>query len=153
LGVKNGSLGTVTAAANGSMTVKLDDGEHIDVDQDSYDQLSHGYGMTIHKSQGVTVDQSRVLVTAGWDRHLAYVAMSRHKEDLQLYVGDDAFKKRSLTDTISQARIQESAIDFAARHGIEVDENGGDIRLLDQTADDMPTQAGKQRNITFKRGR
>ena len=140
MGVKNGSLGTVTAAANGSMTVKLDDGKNVEVNQADYDQLSHGYSMTIHKSQGVTVDQSRVLVSAGWDRHLAYVAMSRHKEDLQIYVGEDAFEKRSVTETISQARIQESAIDFAARHGIEVDENGGGIRLLDQTADDMPTQ-------------
>ena len=64
--------------------------------------------------------------------------MSRQKEDLQIYVGDNAFKQRSITETISQARILESAIDFAARHGIEVDENVGDIRLLDQTAHDMP---------------
>ena len=140
LGVKNGSLGTITAAANGSMKVDLDDGKSVEFNQAEYDQLSHGYGMTIHKSQGVTVDQSRVLVTAGWDRHLAYVAMSRHKEDLQIYVGDDAFKKRSITEVISQARIQESAIDFASRHGVEVREQDGDIVLLDQTADDMPTQ-------------
>ena len=137
LGVKNGSLGTVTVAVNGGLKVELDKGNEIAVDGNHYNEISHGYAMTIHKSQGVTVDQSRVLMSAGFDRHLAYVAMSRHKEDLTVYYGRESFRKRSVGDVIDQARIQESAIDFAERHGIEVNEEGGDIKLLDQTPDDM----------------
>ena len=140
LGVRNGSLGTVTVAVNGGLKVKLDSGREIAVDSNHYNEISHGYAMTIHKSQGVTVDQSRVLMSAGWDRHLAYVAMSRHKEDLTVYYGRDSFAKRSVNEVIDQARIQESAIDFAERHGIEVSEEGGDIKLLDQTPDDMISQ-------------
>ena len=144
MGVKNGSLGTITETAAGAMRVQLDEGKEITVDSNDYDEISHGYAMTIHKSQGVTVDQSRVLVSSGWDRHLSYVAMSRHKANLKLYYGDDSFEKRSVTETINQTRVQESAIDFANRHGIDVKAEGGEIRLLDQTADDMPSQGHDQ---------
>jgi len=140
LGVKNGSLGTVSVAVNGGLKVILDSGKEVAVDSNTYKEISHGYAMTIHKSQGVTVDQSRVLLSAGWDRHLAYVAMSRHKEDLTVYYGRECFDKRSVNEVIDQARIQESAIDFAERHGIEVKEDGGDIKLLDQAPDDVITQ-------------
>lgn len=144
LGVKNGSLGTVTVAVNGGMKVMLDNGNEIAVDGNHYNEVSHGYAMTIHKSQGVTVDQSRVLLSPGFDRHLAYVAMSRHKEDLAVYYGQESFGRKSVETIVDQARIQESAIDFAERHGIEVKEEGGDIKLLDQTPDDMISQDDAQ---------
>jgi len=118
----------------------LDDGKRVVVDSLDYDEISHGYAMTIHKSQGVTVDQSRVLLSAGWDRHLAYVAMSRHKDDLAVYYGAEHFTKRSINEVIDQSRIQESAIDFAQRHGIDIEEHNGDIKLLDQKPDDAIAQ-------------
>jgi len=144
LGVKNGSLGTVIKAVSGAMKVKLDDGDVITVDDTEYDELAHGYAMTIHKSQGVTVDNTKVLLTAGWDRHLAYVAMSRHKEDLGIFYGMDEFQKRDVASVINQSRVQESAIDFAERHGIDVKEADGSILLIDQTPDDLPSQAQQQ---------
>ena len=52
LGVRNGSLGTVTNANDGEIEVELDDGNIIEFNQDRYDEIAHGYGMTIHKSQG-----------------------------------------------------------------------------------------------------
>ena len=146
LGVKNGSLGTVTHANDGELEVELDDGQTIEFDQQRYDDVAHGYAMTIHKSQGVTVDKSHVLVSNGWDRHLAYVAMSRHKEDLTLYLGEEQFDKHSVTGTISRARVQESAIDFAQRHGIEVKEDDGDIQLLDKPV--TPKQQTPQNKAT-----
>ena len=134
LGVRNGSLGTVINANDGEIEVELDDGNIVEFNQDRYDEIAHGYGMTIHKSQGVTVDKSHVLVSNGWDRHLAYVAMSRHKDDLQLYLGKEQFEKFSVDKTISQARVQESAVEFAQRHAIDIKEEDGSIVLLDQPA-------------------
>ncbi len=52
LGVKNGSLGTVTDAAEGRLSVALDDGRAVTVAQGVYDAVDHGYATTIHKSQG-----------------------------------------------------------------------------------------------------
>jgi ornithine carbamoyltransferase len=73
--------------------------------------------MTVHKSQGITVDQTRVLVTDRWDRHLSYVGMSRHKAHLQLYVS------RELEDPVNvmqRTRVQENALEFAQRQGIDI---------------------------------
>ncbi|EGN7253090.1 Ti-type conjugative transfer relaxase TraA [Salmonella enterica] len=91
LGVKNGSLGTVEAADDGQLTVKLDNGKTISFGADQYDQIDHGYAVTIHKSQGVTVDRAYLLATSGMGRELAYVGMTRHREQATLYAGADDF--------------------------------------------------------------
>ncbi|EJZ9309685.1 Ti-type conjugative transfer relaxase TraA [Salmonella enterica] len=91
LGVKNGSLGTVEAAENGQLTVKLDNGKTISFGADQYDQIDHGYAVTVHKSQGVTVDRAYLLATSGMGRELAYVGMTRHREQATLYAGADDF--------------------------------------------------------------
>ena len=91
MGVKNGMLGTVQAVSNNSMTVLLD-GEpprKLTFDPRNYRAFDHGYAVTIHKSQGATVDQAYVLASRSMDRHLAYVAMTRHRDTMRLYVSDD----------------------------------------------------------------
>src|SRR5690606_28392522 len=80
LGVKNGSLGTVTSVSVARMAVMLDDGQSVAFDTKDYAQIDHGYATTIHKAQGMTVDRVHVLVTPGLDRHSAYVALSRHRD-------------------------------------------------------------------------
>src|SRR3546814_7981653 len=80
LGVKNGTLGQVERVSPDSMAVRLDDGRRIAFDLKDYAHIDHGYAATIHKSQGVTVDQAHVLATPGMDRHSAYVALSRSEE-------------------------------------------------------------------------
>ncbi len=90
LGVKNGMLATVEAASSGRLTVRLDrdgrgDGARIEVHAESYRNLDHGYAATVHKSQGATLDRVHVLATPGMDRHLAYVAMTRHRHSVVLH--------------------------------------------------------------------
>src|SRR3546814_2447313 len=69
LGVKNGTLGKVERVSPDSMAVRLDDGRQVAFDLKDYAHVDHGYAATIHKSQGVTVDQGHVLATPGMDRH------------------------------------------------------------------------------------
>ncbi|MDX8353998.1 AAA family ATPase [Cognatiyoonia sp. IB215182] len=88
IGVKNGMLGTVTKAQNGEITVALD-GENeriVCFNPSDFRSFDHGFAVTIHKSQGTTVDQSYVLASRSMDRHLAYVAMTRHRDDMRLFV-------------------------------------------------------------------
>lgn len=40
----------------------------------------------VHKRKGATVDRAKVLASSTLDRHLAYVAMTRHRETAELYV-------------------------------------------------------------------
>ncbi|WP_082171539.1 Ti-type conjugative transfer relaxase TraA [Methylobacterium indicum] len=90
LGVKNGMLASVEAASSGRLTVRLDrdgrsDGERIEVQAEAYRNLDHGYAATVHKSQGATLDRVHVLATPGMDRHLAYVAMTRHRHAVTVH--------------------------------------------------------------------
>lgn len=59
------------------------------VDLASHAAADHGYATTIHKSQGATVDRARVLASGPMDRHLTYVAVTRHIKWVALYAGTD----------------------------------------------------------------
>lgn len=91
LGVRNGMLATVQEVAPGRIVAILDGpegpgrGREVEVDPGTYAALDHGYAVTIHKSQGATVDRAFVLATDRLDRHLAYVALTRHRDDVQVF--------------------------------------------------------------------
>ncbi|MBY2934813.1 Ti-type conjugative transfer relaxase TraA, partial [Rhizobium leguminosarum] len=131
LGVKNGMLGEVIAVAPDAIQVRLDgkaqtpeDQRQVIIPVNSYQSFDHGYATTIHKTQGATVDRSFVLASTTMDRHLTYVAMTRHREEVQLYAGLDAFKTvRALTETLSRSGVKETTLDythdFANRRGME----------------------------------
>ena len=113
LGVKNGTLGKVERVSPDSMAVRLDDGRRVAFDLKDYAHVDHGYAATIHKSQGVTVDQAHVLATPGMDRHSAYVGMSRHRDGAQLHYGRDDFAdQRQLARVLSRDRAKDMAGDY-----------------------------------------
>lgn len=97
LGVKNGLLATVVEAAPGRIVAAVGEGEErrqIVVEQRFYANVDHGYATTVHKSQGATVDNVKVLASGTLDRHLTYVALTRHRDAMQLYVGLNEFTNR-----------------------------------------------------------
>jgi Ti-type conjugative transfer relaxase TraA len=113
LGVKNGTLGTIEQAGPQSMTVRTDDGRHVTFDMKDYDKIDHGYAATIHKAQGMTVDRTHVLATPGMDAHSSYVALSRHRDGLELHYGRDDFAGQDrLVRTLSRDRAKDMASDY-----------------------------------------
>ena len=90
IGVKNGMLGTVAKTSRNQIMVKLDteDGKRrlVTFNPNSYRAFDHGYAVTIHKSQGATVDRSYVLASRTMDEPLSYVAMTRHRDSMKLYL-------------------------------------------------------------------
>ncbi|WP_204338584.1 hypothetical protein, partial [Rhizobium ruizarguesonis] len=52
LGVKNGTLGTLTAMGRSWMEVRLDDGQTLRFNRKDYADLTHGYAATIHRCRG-----------------------------------------------------------------------------------------------------
>lgn len=83
--VRNGTTGTIERIQNKEFQIKTDDGRVINFDSGEYKNFDHAYAMTIHKSQGITVDHAHLLLDKSTDRHLAYVGMTRHKESLNVY--------------------------------------------------------------------
>ena len=128
LGVKNGSLGTIEAIDHGVLQVRLDgkDGTCVIVDTRDYQDLDHGYATTVHKSQGSTVDRTYILASHYFDRHVSYVALSRHREAATMFYGRDEFAagvgqggtldaaaaRQKFAATLSRARPKELAHDY-----------------------------------------
>ncbi len=113
LGVKNGTLGTIEQVSAQSMTVQIDDGRSVRFDLKDYNRIDHGYAATIHKAQGMTVDRIHVLATPGMDAHSSYVALSRHRDGMELHYGRDDFANPvRLTRTLSRDRAKDMASDY-----------------------------------------
>ncbi|UJW77750.1 Ti-type conjugative transfer relaxase TraA [Rhizobium sp. SL42] len=117
IGVKNGMLGKVVEAALGRIVAVIGEGEHLRqviVEQRFYNNVDHGYATTVHKSQGATVDRVKVLASLSLDRHLTYVAMTRHREDLGVYYGHRSFAKAGgLVEILSRKNSKETTLDYA----------------------------------------
>ncbi|UCI17888.1 Ti-type conjugative transfer relaxase TraA [Mesorhizobium sp. B2-1-8] len=113
LGVKNGTLGIVEKLSTQSMTVRTDEDRSVRFDLKDYAHIDHGYAATIHKAQGMTVDRTHVLATPGMDAHGSYVALSRHRDSMDLHYGGDDFANRErLVRTLSRDRAKDMASDY-----------------------------------------
>jgi Ti-type conjugative transfer relaxase TraA len=133
LGVKNGMIGHVVEAAANGIVATVGEGDQrrqVFIEQRFYNNLDHGYATTIHKSQGATVDRVKVLASLSLDRHLTYVAMTRHREDLQLYYGTRSFSVNGgLAKVLSRKNAKETTLDYASgqlyREALRFSENRG----------------------------
>src|SRR5690606_25346916 len=104
-----------------------------------YRDIDHGYAATIHKAQGMTVDRTHVLATRGMDRHSSYVALSRHRDGVQLHYGRDDFQDRSrLVRTLSRERAKDMASDY------------GRAEPTHDTATSLRKAFAERRGITFR---
>ncbi len=137
LGVKNGTLGTIEAIEeDGRLWVRLDgigdeDPRVISFMPEQYNDIDLGYAATIHKAQGVTVDNAYVLASRHFDRHVTYVALSRHRDAMQLYYTTDEFSTfKDLSRTLSSYHNKEFTLDY------EVDETAYHLCHFLNTAHD-----------------
>ena len=93
IGVKNGMLGTVCEVGERQLTVDLDSDNgkirRVSFDPLRYNAFDHGYAVTIHKSQGATVENSYVLASRTLSHSLIYVALTRHRLAMKLFVRKD----------------------------------------------------------------
>lgn len=113
MGVRNGTLGTITGMEDGSLTVLTDDGRRVAVDPAAYMDLDHGYAVTIHKSQGVTVNEAYVLASRGFDRHLTYVSCSRHRHKLSVVYSRELFGSEAhLLGVLGRERAKDTTLDY-----------------------------------------
>lgn len=124
LGVRNGDLATITHINTNEFSATLDSGEQITIPK-SYRFIEYGYALTVHKAQGMTVNHASVFIDSPyWDRNLAFVAMTRHREKLNIYANKHYHPDlESLTRTLSRSVTKDNVIDwpldFALRAGFD----------------------------------
>jgi len=121
LDVKNGMLATVEAVRGDQLVARLDGGERtVTLSAGQYGAFDHGYATTIHKSQGETVDRAFVMASSMMDRHMTYVAMTRHREDVRLYASRDQFRDMAtLYEVMGRRGTKETTLDYTERQGRE----------------------------------
>lgn len=101
LGVRNGMLGTLMTVGESQLSVELDVSEtgerrNLTFTPKDFSAIDHGFAVSIHRSQGSTVDRSFVLSSRTLDRNLTYVALTRHKEETGFYSAPDIAPRRGL---------------------------------------------------------
>lgn len=116
LGVKNGQTGTLTAwgiSNKGSivLTVAADSGNRVEFDSSAYGHFDHGYALSVHKSQGQTIDNVLVLLSESMtDKQWGYVAASRHRKELRVFVPTEL--QDELVPMLARSRQKEVALDY-----------------------------------------
>jgi len=113
LGVKNGTMGTITDLNTQTIHVKTDDDKDISFAPNLNPYFDQGWAITIHKSQGTMVDQTYLLASFEMTQNLAYVAMTRHREGVQVFGSSlDFWRPEKLPDVLSKSGEKLSAADY-----------------------------------------
>jgi ATP-dependent exoDNAse (exonuclease V) alpha subunit len=108
--IANRELGTIERIdRDGNLKLRLESGRRVEFNLRDHPHLDYGYAMTSYSSQGQTA--GRVIVhVAGRDlenrelvnRRFAYVALSRAREDAQIYTNDAAALAAKLDRQVSK---------------------------------------------------
>jgi ATP-dependent exoDNAse (exonuclease V) alpha subunit len=91
LDVRNGTRGTVLGVDpwERSLLLGTDEGRTVRLPAEYLEHVRHGYALTGHVSQGATVERAYLLASpARGGREWSYVAGSRHREELRVYLAD-----------------------------------------------------------------
>lgn len=119
--VKNGTMGTITELNNQKVQVKLDEGKEISFAPNLNPYFDQGWVITIHKSQGTTVDKTYVLASYEMTQNLAYVAMTRHREDVKVFGSSlDFWRPEKLPEVLSKSGEKLSAADYLNAESLHI---------------------------------
>lgn len=94
------------------LTARLDrTKEEVSWNLSDYASIDHAYAMTVHKSQGLTVDRAFYLTSDSTDRRLAYVAYTRSRYACGFYIGNDQESLDTLARNTAAFKSKRCALD------------------------------------------
>ena len=135
LNVKNGHFATITEIHGSTISTEIGSGKQariVSFDTNQYQNFTYGYAATVHKTQGVTVDNTFVFAGGKyWSRNLTYVALSRHRDNAYLFADKETHADfDTLKKNMGRLSIKDAVIDFplnyAIRRGLDAE------KVLDQ---------------------
>lgn len=74
--------------------------------------LQHAYCVTVHASQGATVNRAIVADVYGMDYRLAYVGMTRHRKDVRMFVNVGRMEDNKLAKAGIIVRMEDGKLAF-----------------------------------------
>ena len=122
LGVRNGDTGTVVEVKANRISIHLDRDRVVTFSPRSYQNWDQAGALTVHKSQGASVDGVVPLLDRSASAELAFVALSRSKHALDVVVPLTAFADlddlaRHITERISLKTTTHTYEEELARTG------------------------------------
>ena len=82
----------------------------------AYTAIDHGYAVTTHKAQGQTVDHVFVAASKHMDAKGLYVAMTRHRENVEFFYAKEDFSTfKALTSQLSRFEHKDLIKDYTIR--------------------------------------
>jgi Ti-type conjugative transfer relaxase TraA len=118
LGVKNGQTGILAKWCldkHGEIILQIEteNKKSVSVNINEYKHLDYGYALSVHKSQGQTVDKVYILISdVMTDREWSYVALSRHRKQLSVFATEEQID--SLHHQFMNSRQKDVSIDYVA---------------------------------------
>jgi Ti-type conjugative transfer relaxase TraA len=114
LGMTNGELATVTGLSERrgetEITARFDAGHTRTWRVSEHPHVEHGYALTVHKAQGVSVERAYVLAHESMSaREWSYVAGSRAREAVHLYA--DRHTAKDLGQIMERSQKKDLALD------------------------------------------
>ncbi|EIK54701.1 ATP-dependent exoDNAse (exonuclease V) subunit alpha [Stutzerimonas stutzeri TS44] len=85
--------------------------EEVSWNLSDYASIDHAYAMTVHKSQGLTVDRAYYLTSDSTDRRLAYVAFTRSRQACGFYTENDQEAINTLARNTAAFKSKRCALD------------------------------------------
>lgn len=114
LGVKNGTIGIIEEINAHSTKIRLDGDKVVTLDNSAETSIDYAYAVTVHKSQGMTVDKALVLANPIMNAENIYVAETRHKEEVTMFYSEEKFAAsagktsyQAMVDSLSQTGTKE----------------------------------------------
>jgi hypothetical protein len=143
LGVRNGTFATITDIDidKRAMTIRTDQATIRQLPAAYLDagHVRHAYATTIHKAQGITVDQALVLGNDTLYQEAGYVALSRGRKDNRIYLVEQPEREHEAhtpepipapLDALSAALRVSHAQELGVERGIDVE--ALERKMLDQ---------------------
>lgn len=114
LDISKNSLGRIEWVSGSIMSVKVDGRAGVvEIDTAKVSDFDYGYAVTIHKSQGASINGKVFgMLTGMVDWHLLDVLLSRHILDLEIHVPADNFGMDYSAESVgtSEGEVQRAAI-------------------------------------------
>ncbi|GAV19302.1 multifunctional conjugation protein TraI [Mariprofundus micogutta] len=147
LGVSNGDLATVsdiniTDSGDTVLSVETDSGKQVEINTTDYNNLTHGYCITAHASQGATVKEAYIYSSSFNSKEMAYVQGSRHKEHSEIFASEQEvgeLAEKQLERAMARSTEKQTALEKYEEMQAEEQENKTPL----EQAQDNAKEAGK----------
>ena len=107
---------TIISAINSFPKVAIGQPQPEPIREYNYHHISYGYAVTTYKAQGQTVDFTIVAASKHMDAKGLYVAMTRHRNDVQLFYQKEDFSTfKALTSQLSRFEHKDLVKDYTIR--------------------------------------